>query len=156
MVRAHTAGQNLCVFHWFVILCKINQVRRHVFDNYQQCPVSLKPKCHKHDLNQHSSNQKPKSLSPVLSTAWPYLATKSSNRPRDLYHSVVTLDFTPFQLIVTNLRLDEIIVWCHVTRYECQLSLLHYCYGNREHDQKGDSAIKVHTMSRYQTRYEAS
>ena len=35
------------------------------------------------------------------------------------------LDFTPFQLIVTKLRLDEIIVWCHV----CAMNVsIHYCY----------------------------
>ena len=54
------------------------------------------------------------------------------------------LDFTSFQLIVTKLRLDEIIVWCHV----CAMNVsIHYCYGNREHDQDGDSVTKVHEVS---------
>ena len=44
------------------------------------------------------------------------------------------LDFTQFQLIATKLRLDEITVWCHV----CAMNVsIHYCYGNREHDQDG-------------------
>ena len=35
------------------------------------------------------------------------------------------LDFTQFQLIVTKLRLDEIIVWCHV----CAMNVsIHYYY----------------------------
>ena len=54
------------------------------------------------------------------------------------------LDFNPFQLIVTKLRLDEIIVWCHV----CAMNVsIHDCYGNREHDQDGDSVINVYWVS---------
>ena len=48
------------------------------------------------------------------------------------------LDFTPFKLILTKLRLDEIIVWCHVSAMNVSI---HYCYGNREHDRYGDSVI---------------
>ena len=48
------------------------------------------------------------------------------------------LDFTPLQHIVTKLRLDEIIVWCHF--YAMNVSIP-YCYRNREHDQDGDSVI---------------
>ena len=54
------------------------------------------------------------------------------------------LDLTPFQLIVTKLRLDEIKVWCHVNAMNVSIR---YCYGNREHDQDGDSVIKVYTYN---------
>ena len=49
------------------------------------------------------------------------------------------------RLIVTKLRLDEImIVWCHV----CAMNVsIHYCYGNRERDQDGDSMMKVYAWS---------
>ena len=53
------------------------------------------------------------------------------------------LDFTPFQLIVIKLRLDEIIVWCHVCAMN--VSIL-YCYGNMEHDQDRDRVIKVYSV----------
>ena len=49
------------------------------------------------------------------------------------------LDFTPFQLTITKQRLDELIVWYHV--HAMNISI-HY-HGNREHDQDGDSVIKV-------------
>ena len=52
------------------------------------------------------------------------------------------LDFTPFQRIVTKLKVGEIIVWCHV----CAMNVrIHYCYWNREHDQDGDSLIQVYS-----------
>ena len=48
---------------------------------------------------------------------------------------------TPFQLIVTKLRLGEIIVWCYV----CEMNVsIHYCYGNRPHGQDGDSVDLYH------------
>ena len=51
------------------------------------------------------------------------------------------IHFNPFQLIVTKLRLDEIIiVWCHV----CATNVSIRYSGNREHDQDGDSVIKVY------------
>ena len=51
------------------------------------------------------------------------------------------LDFTQFQLTVTKLRLDEIIVWCHI----CAMNLAFITYiGNREHDQDGDGVMKVY------------
>ena len=49
------------------------------------------------------------------------------------------LDFTPFQLIVTKLRLDEIIVWCLAQWMLAFITVL----GNREHDRDGESVIKV-------------
>ena len=59
----------------------------------------------------------------------------------DLYQGVAILIFTLFQLIVTKMRLDEIIVWCHV----CAMNVsIHCCCGNREHDQDGDSVITVY------------
>ena len=56
------------------------------------------------------------------------------------------LDFTPIQLIITKLRLDEILVWCHVCAKNVSI---HYCDRNREYDQDGDSVKKVYTIGKH-------
>ena len=50
------------------------------------------------------------------------------------------LDFTSFQLIVTKVRLDEIIVWCNAQWMLAFIAVI----GNREYNQDGDSMIKVY------------
>ena len=52
------------------------------------------------------------------------------------------LDFTPFQLIVTKLRLGDKLVWCRVCAMHVSFITV---IVNREHDQYGDSAIEVYT-----------
>ena len=59
------------------------------------------------------------------------------------------LDFTPFKLIVTKLRLDEIIVWCHV----CAMNVsIHSCYWKQGTFTNGDSVVKPFTI-RLRTNY---
>ena len=64
------------------------------------------------------------------------LAVKASYN-RHYYHGVAILIFTPFQLIVTKLRLDKITVWYHV----CVTNAI--VIDNREHDQDGDRSISL-------------
>ena len=67
--------------------------------------------------------------------------TTSNTYPSQIFSRCGHLDFTSFQLIVTKLRRDEIIVWCHV----CALNVsIHYCSRNREHYQDCDSVVKVY------------
>ena len=47
--------------------------------------------------------------------------------------------------VVTTLRLDKIIAWCHAQWMLAFITLI----GNRKHDEDGDSRIKVYSQGHY-------
>ena len=92
-----------------------------------------------------------KVLSTVLITQIGARINQNEYRPLSLSGH---LDFTPFQLIVTKLRLDGTIVWCHV----CAMNVgIHQCYGNREHVYNvlwmmiDEKLLKIHVNRRIRT-----
>ena len=58
----------------------------------------------------------------------------------DLYRGVAFMILLHSNALLTKLRRDEIIVWCHV----CAMNISIHNVGNREHYQDGDSVIKVY------------